>query len=378
VNAQHTEQFADDGQFINRGPVASVAVHAHMRSGPHGLYEHPLDLTLTVELMFLFAEQARRGPDQEPLVVTPLSVLEHLKTIGVRSGNGSRLVGRDAVYESFARLRAKGYVRRVFLVDEKTGQREGVAYEFYDWPAWNPDAPSLSGSAESPQVTPTSGIAGSGDAGSRKPNQTKTRSPQMGSTSGNAGSGNAGTRKSPQAAPSSGNAGSPPHPPEGGGNTTPSPHKKGRAGKWAAACALGPEDHTPTAEEIKAADDFLQDLPGKWQMSIDNARDLAPLLASRIHTLGIGLDTMLELELTVDDARDPVRVPSRVMPTRVRALKRRRPGGRPGGSPRGSLADWCGECNNGNRPYMVYERTVELPDGRDVPCQKCHPKHARA
>ncbi|MFE1949895.1 hypothetical protein ACFW9D_05435 [Streptomyces sp. NPDC059524] len=377
MSAPHAEQITDDGQFVNRGPVASVAVHAHMRSGPHGLYEHPLDLTLTVELMFLLAEQARRGPEQEPLVVTPQSVLEHLKSIGVRSGNGSRLVGRDAVYESFARLRAKGYIRRVFLADEKTGQRAGVAYEFYDWPAWNPDAPSLSESGASSQVGSTSGIAGSGDAGSRKPERTKPRSSQVGSTSGNAGSGNPGTSESSQVGSTSGNAGSPPHPPEGGGNTTPSPHKKGRGNRWAIACALDPEDYVPTAEEIAAADAFLQDLPHKWQMSIDNARALAPLLASRVHALGLELDTLLEIELIADDPKDPVRVPSRVMPVRIRNLKRRRPSD--GLAPAsGGLAEWCGECNNGNRPYMVYERTVELPDGRDVPCKKCHPKHARA
>jgi hypothetical protein len=134
-----------------------------MRSGPHALTEHPLDLTLAVELMFLFAEQARRSPDEAPLKVTPQSVLERLQTAGVRSGNGSRLVGRDAVYESFARLRARGYIRRIVESDPQTGQRTGVAYEFYDWPAWNPEAPPV---GESQQVKPTSGITGSGNAGS--------------------------------------------------------------------------------------------------------------------------------------------------------------------------------------------------------------------
>ena len=368
----------ETGSISARGPISGVTVHAHMRSGPHALTEYPLDLVLAVELMFLFAEQARRGPDQEPLQVTPQSVLERLQAVGVRSGNGSRLIGRDAVYESFARLRGKGYIRRIAKSDEKTGQRTGVAYEFYDWPAWNPDAPAVT---ESSQVTPTSGNAGSGDAGSRAGKRTKYGSPQVGSTSGNAGSGDAGSSTSPQVGSTSGNAGSPPHPPEGGGNTSPSPHKTGRAAKWAAACALAPEDYAPTAEEIKAADDFLQDLPGKWQMNVEEARALAPLLASRVHTLELELDTLLELQLMQDDPNDPARVPARVMPVRIRGLKRRRTDTAQQDGAKadaGRLVEWCGKCNRGEFPLAVYQRTVELPNGTDQPCRDCHPKYARA
>ncbi|MFG2359408.1 hypothetical protein [Streptomyces sp. NPDC048521] len=370
-----TEQIEETRSISHVGPVPNVSVHAHMRSGPHAITADPLDLVVVVELMFLFGEQARRRSTDEPLVITPQSVLERLREMGVRSGNGSRLVGRDAVYASFARLRAKGYIRRIVESDEKTGQRTGVAYEFYDWPAWNPDAPAVS---ESSQVGATSGNAGSGDAESRAGKRTKQRSTQVGATSGNAGSGDAGSSTSSQVGATSGNAGPPPHPPEGGGNTTPSPHKTGRAAKWAAACALAPEDYAPTAEEIKAADAFLQDLPGKWQMGIDEARALAPLLASRAHVLELDLDLMLQLQLMQDDPKDPVRVPSRVMPTRIRSLKRRQV--QPNGAvpDAGRLAEWCGECNRGEFPMAVYQRTVELSDGNDTPCPRCHPKHARA
>jgi len=183
-----------------------------MRSGPHALTEYPLDLTVVVELMFLLAEQGRRGPDEEPLRITPQNVLERLQALGVRSGNGSRLVGSNAVYDSFARLRAKGYLRRIIQSDEKTGQRTGVAYEFYDWPAWNPEVPAepdrgLNGTFS--QVGPTSGIATSGNPTSGNPGSgTKQRSPQVGATSGNATSGNAGSRPKPQVGPTSGIAGS--------------------------------------------------------------------------------------------------------------------------------------------------------------------------
>ncbi|MFG2351982.1 hypothetical protein [Streptomyces phaeochromogenes] len=171
---------------------------------------------------------------------------------------------------------------------------------------------------------------------------------------------------------------SPPHPPEGGGNTSPNPHKSGRAAKWAASCALAPEDYAPTVEEIKTADDFLQELPGKWQMGVDEARALAPLLASRVHVLGLAFDLMLQLQLIQDDPQNPARVPARVMPVRIRALKRRRAGGPGAESAAGGLAEWCGKCNRGEFPMAVYQRTVELADGTDVPCKECHPKYARA
>lgn len=170
----------------------------------------------------------------------------------------------------------------------------------------------------------------------------------------------------------------PPHPPEGGGNTTPSPHKTGRAAKWEAACALHADDYQPTAEETKEANSFLQDLPGKWQMNVDQARDLAPLLASRLHELGLEMDTLLEIELMADDPKDPVRLPSRVMPTRIRNLKRRQTEGERQAQPASGLAAWCGKCNRGEFPMAVYQRTVEVPNGNDEPCKECHPKYARA
>jgi hypothetical protein len=148
--------------------------------------------------------------------------------------------------------------------------------------------------------------------------------------------------------------------------------------KWAAVCALAPEDYAPTTEEIKTADAFLQDLPDRWQMSVDEARDIAPLLASRVHTLGLDYDLVLQLQLIQDDPKNPVRVPARVMPTRIRGLKRRRAGAAAAASAAGGLAEWCGKCNRGEFPMAVYQRTVELPNGTDVPCRDCHPKHTRA
>ncbi|MEZ7005699.1 hypothetical protein [Streptomyces sp. AD55] len=265
-----TNQGEETGLIAHVGPVPNVSVHAHMRSGPHAVTADPLDLVVVVELMFLFGEQARRRLAEEPLAITPQSVLERLREMGVRSGNGSRLVGRDAVYASFARLRGKGYIRRIVENDAKSGQRTGVSYEFYDWPAWNPDAPAV---GESPQVGATSGNAGSGDAVARSRKRTKNESPQVAPTSGNAGSGNAGSLTSPQVAPTSGNAGSPPHPPGEEESSSPYPLTRPTGGK-PSQTEEGPEFST---EEIRAAETFLQQMQ-RWQAGGATARKQAPRL----------------------------------------------------------------------------------------------------
>jgi hypothetical protein len=260
----------DAGVISHVGPVPNVSVHAHMRSGPHAVTADPLDLVVVVELMFLFGEQARRRATDEPLIITPQSVLERLREMGVRSGNGARLVGRDAVYGSFSRLRAKGYIRRIIQSDEATGQRTGVAYEFYDWPAWNPDTSAVS---ESSQVTPTSGIAGSGDAGSRARKRTKSASTLVTPTSGNAGSGDAGSSQSSQVGSTSGNAGSPPHPPEEVDTSSPYPLTRTESGVPSQR-EEGPEF---SPEEIRRAEDFLQQMQ-RWQAGGATARKQAPRL----------------------------------------------------------------------------------------------------
>ncbi|MDX3064009.1 hypothetical protein PV518_17770 [Streptomyces sp. ND04-05B] len=376
------------GTFVAMGPVSNVSVHSHMRSGPHSVMGNPVDLAIVVELMFLLAERARTNPGGEAQPVTPQSLLERLRELGVQSGNGSRLIGRDAVYESFARLRAKGYIRRVQLrVNNKSA---GVAYEFYEFPAWNPDPPALAAETEFPQVRAASGIAGSGIAGNESQNRTSRSSSQVRAASGIAGSGNAGSRSpkpvSSQVRAASGIAGSPPHPPEGGGGTPPpNPLNRGRAPKadrYTEQCALDPADYQPTAAEVSAADAFLQDLPGKWQMGPDEARMLAPLLASRIHTQGYELDLFLELVLVQDDAANPAKIPSRVMPSRLKNLKRRRAEERPvPASPAAAggraEVEWCGQCNDGELPALPYMRLRETAPGRHVPCTECHPKYAR-
>ena len=275
-----TDRIEETGSINHAGPVPNVTVHAHMRCGPHALTTDPLDLVVVVELMFLFGEQARRRPTDEPLVITPQTILERLRELGVRSGNGSRLVGRDAVYESFARLRAKGYIRRIQL--RKDNRAAGVAYEFYDFPAWNPEPPAL----ESPQVGATSGNAGSGNGGSRAKNRTSRSSPQVGAASGNAGSGNAGSRSGDaefsQVGAASGNAGNPPHPPEEVDTSSPSPLTRTPSG--VPSPREGEEEFPP--EDLRVAERLLQTLKKPWHAGRQTAQKCAPKLLAVMRDQG--------------------------------------------------------------------------------------------
>ncbi|MFE3512625.1 hypothetical protein [Streptomyces sp. NPDC059129] len=252
-----------------------------MRSGPNAITTDPLDLVVVVELMFLFGEQARRQSTDEPLVITPLSVLERLRELGVRSGNGSRLIGRDGVYESFSRLRAKGYIRRIQL--RKGNKAAGVAYEFYDFPAWNPEPMAPQTESAFPQVGATSGIAGSGNPGSRSGNRASRSSLQVKAASGIAGSGNPGSRSPdpafPQVGATSGNAGSPPHPPEEVTTSSPYPLTDidGRGSLPSQKMEEG-EEVRFAEEDLKAAADVFQLLPDPWTQGRVNAGKLAPKL----------------------------------------------------------------------------------------------------
>ncbi|MFG2284013.1 hypothetical protein ACGFNQ_35675 [Streptomyces asoensis] len=292
-------------------------------------------------------------------------------------------MGKDRYNAIAKRLTAAGHLARVSVFDESTQRPTWVTRVFRN-PANNTQYVDL-GIAASEQVSAESRVS----RDPQTPALRETRvSPGQSRKAGNPQSGaesrktrSLETRVSPGQSRKVGNprsASSPPHPPVGGGNTSPNPHSSGRAAKWAAACSLTPDDYAPTAEEIKAADAFLQELPGNWQMGVDEARMLAPLLASRVHDLGLELDLLLQLQLVQDDPQNPVRVPARVMPIRIRGLKRRRAGGVSAQAATGGLADWCTKCNRGEFPMAVYQRTVELPDGTDVPCKDCHPKYARA
>jgi len=271
-----TQDIQEQAGIAQRGPVPSVPVYNHMLFGPDAVTA-PLDLMMLAQLLFMLAEKARKGPEDPPMVVTPQSLLERLRSLGVVGGNGSKLVGRDAVYESLKRLRELNYIRRV--EPRENGKRVGpVFYEFYEFPAWNPE-PYVVAASEKPQVGATSGIAGSGIAGSRSPKRTKRESPQVGATSGIAGSGNAGSRSPgsafPQVGATSGNAVSPPHPQEEVNTSSPYP----LTGNAAAPREEG-EEVSFAPDDLEAAVGLFQRLPLPWLLGRPDATKLAPVLLS--------------------------------------------------------------------------------------------------
>jgi hypothetical protein len=377
------------GAITAKGPVSGITVHSHMRNGPHAVITDQLDLVVIVELMFLLAEQARRNPAEGPYPVTPLSLLERLRELGVKSGNGSRLVGRDAVYESFARLRTKGYIRRIQLrVNNKAA---GMAYEFYEFPAWNPDPPAVDQASTSSQVGATSGIAGSGSAGSSSGNQTSRSSSQVGATSGIAGSGSAGSsprnQTSSQVGATSGIAGSPPHPPEEVGTTSPSPHKPATASR---------RNKQPTPEVdaavAAAAAQWLVKLPGKWAAGLQSASSLAPWLVRNAELTGWDLDASLRIYLTRQEpGQKPPTNYGNVLGYRIRNMQPREavletaaavdaPEQSAPQKSASGMPEWCGECNRGERPAMVYMRVIPSDDVDDdtvTRCPRCHPAMSR-
>ncbi|MGW2545321.1 hypothetical protein ACWC5I_31700 [Kitasatospora sp. NPDC001574] len=415
MSSQTTQNPPEVNSISQRGPVSAVSVFAHMRSGPTRV-EYPLDLLILVELSFMFGEQARRPKDAAPLVVSPPALVERLQGQSVVSANGSGLVSRHSVYESFKRLIEKGYIRRIKLRSEDGRRSAGVAYEYYEWPAYNPDyrpAPDPLGD-ESPQVGAASRNAGSSNEGSREQIGTKNRSAQVGAASRNAGSSNEGSRDrktaSPQVRAASRNAEIPPHPPgEVGTTSSPSPHE--RHSRDAAAAPRKDDRRTGAPEPAEAvvelppldpelwqaAVNFLMRLPGKWAVGRLKARNLATELVRAVEDTGWEFDASLRAWLTRSEkGKAAPRVHSTVLEFRIRNLELReavfaseesadseRAAALPAQArepERPRMPDWCGKCNGGEQPMSLMMRTVADPDlesDRVVPCPDCHPSRVR-
>ncbi|MFD8902656.1 hypothetical protein ACFV0J_34485, partial [Streptomyces ardesiacus] len=159
-----------------KAPASGVSVPRHMGVGSDLV--HALDYVVLLQVMFNLASS---------LESTPLSVWKQLQERGIRSAKNAReLVGRNAVYESFARLLDAGYVRRTQLPHPtKPGRKGPVVYEVYDNPAWNPDwSPASTEDHEEakPQVAT---LPGTPEASFREAGKTAGRN-----ASRNAGSGN--------------------------------------------------------------------------------------------------------------------------------------------------------------------------------------------
>ncbi|KOV10731.1 hypothetical protein ADK60_37485 [Streptomyces sp. XY431] len=150
-------------------------------------------------------------------------------------------------------------------------------------------------------------------------------------------------------------------------------------------------------EQLLAAVGFLMRLPGKWAVGRLKARNLAPELVRAVADTGWKLDASLRAWLTrAEDGKAAPRVHGTVLEFRVKNLELREsvfaseesadseraaalPGqARPQDKPR--TPDWCGKCNNGEKPMSLMMRTIADPDlesDKVMPCPDCHPSRAR-
>ncbi|MFF7558261.1 hypothetical protein ACFZA9_35815 [Streptomyces olivaceus] len=217
---------------------------------------------------------------------TPLSVWKQLQERGIRSAKNAReLVGKNAVYESFARLLEAGYVRRTQLPHPtKPGRKGPVVYEVYDNPAWNPDwsptSPGVEGHDEGKSQVAT--LPGTPEAEFREAGKTAGRNASRNAGSGNDGSGVPGSGKrhvpagqNASRVPGSGIA-SPPHPPEEEDSSSPTPHTR-PSGSLPSQPSQREEGAEFSPQEIGAAEDFLQQMR-LWQAGASTARSCAPKL----------------------------------------------------------------------------------------------------
>ncbi|GAA1239976.1 hypothetical protein GCM10009665_33560 [Kitasatospora nipponensis] len=196
----------------------------------------------------------------------------------------------------------------------------------------------------------------------------------------------------------------PPHPPGGGGTTSPyrSHLARGQAcvppqlrrGDDLAPAWSPPVDRALDPERIQAATDFLRRLPGRWAFGkLDAAKFAAELLTSAQDS-GWQLDLSLRSWLIRnEEGKSAPRAHRALLQHRVRNLELReavfadgdadtgvdQPApARPPGPDR--LPDWCGLCNNGEEPLSLMMRTVvtaDLDSDLVEPCPRCHPRRAR-
>ncbi|MEU6594708.1 hypothetical protein ABZ923_36865 [Streptomyces sp. NPDC046881] len=283
----HNQKDADvSGQVDGSGlltraqaPASGVSVPRHMGVGSDLV--HSLDYVVMLQVMFNLASGVQS---------TPMTVWEQLKDRGIRSAKNAReLVGKNAVYESFARLLEAGYLRRVQLPHPTLAGRKGpVVYEVYDNPAWNPDwAPACTEPEGHGQVKPqVATLPGTPEPVFRETDKTAGRNASRNAGSGNDGSGVPGSVK--RRVPAGQNASrvpgsgivSPPHPPEGEDSSSPYPLTDPLG---ALPSQREGADFAP--EEITAARDFLQQMQ-RWQAGAATARRVAPKLLATMQEQG--------------------------------------------------------------------------------------------
>ncbi|MFE9259124.1 hypothetical protein [Streptomyces sp. NPDC006879] len=311
--SQHHE--FDIAAAIVRGQAPARAVTVQRAVAFSGRLTHQLDYVVYLHVLF-----AINSGNQ----VTVPGVVASVREAGLRSAkSGTELVGRDAVYESFARLIEASFIRRTTIPNPKgKGYRGLTSYEVYEHFEDNPDYSPEDASGE-PETKlpvfaetaisagqPTSGVRGNKGSSGVRGSGVRGRGGSFVSagqpTSANTGSG----------------TGSPPHPPEEVNTSSPYPLGTGADGVAPAAREEEiPTNPTPSAEQVEAASQFLQTLPRPWTAGRVTAKSLAPLLAEVVADQGWELDDSLATELTQNP--EGVKRPTKVLKARIEDLPRR-------------------------------------------------------
>ncbi|MFD9517951.1 hypothetical protein [Streptomyces sp. NPDC059979] len=306
----------DPAAQLVRGQAPARAVTVQRAVAFSGRLTHQLDYVVFLHVLFAINSGVQ---------VTIPQIVRSLRDAGVRSAkSGNELVGRDAVYESFARIIEARFIRRTTVPNPKgKGYRGLTSYEVYehfeDNPDYFPGADSAEPRTKLPVFAetansagqPTSGVRGNKGSSGVRGNGVRGRGGVFisagQSTSANTGSG----------------TGSPPHPPEE--VNTSSPYPLGTGAESGAPAARKeevekPPTHTSSAKELEAALNFLQELPRPWTAGRVTARSLAPLLAEVVADQGWELDASLVAELTQNP--EGVKRPGRVLKSRIEDLPR--------------------------------------------------------
>ncbi|MGY1456864.1 hypothetical protein [Streptomyces sp. SS8] len=279
MSGEERDRIDGAGKVVQaQAPVSGVSVPRHLGIGSDLV--HTLDYVVMLQVMFNLASK---------IECTPMTVWQQLQARGIRSAkNASELVGKNAVYESFARLLDAGYLRRTRLPHpDKPGRLGPVVYEAFDNPAWNPDhvpAPETEGHGEvKPQVGTRPGTPDVefGEEG-KTAGQNTSRNPGRGNaTSGVPGRGIRGVPAGQNTSRVPGRSTAPPpHPPEEEDPPPPTP-----SSPTGSLPSQREEAAEFSPEELTAAAQFLQGM-NRWQAGAKTAHRCARPLLRTMRTQG--------------------------------------------------------------------------------------------
>ncbi|MGW7433308.1 hypothetical protein ACWGIN_27680 [Streptomyces sp. NPDC054861] len=258
---------------IVRGQAPARAVTVQRAVAFSGRLTHQLDYVVYLHVLFAL---------NSGLQATVPGIVTSIREAGVRSAkSGTELVGRDAVYESFARLIEARFIRRTTIPNPKgKGYRGLTSYEVYehfeDNPDYVPETPAEEPETKLPVFAETPVSAGQTISGVRG---NRSSSGVRGSRGLSAVRGSGGAFVSAGQMGSSANTGNkvaPPHtPPEE--VTTSSPYPLTSTTGSLPSQREGEGVEFPP-EDLAAAERFLQTMRRPWQAGKATAVKHAPLL----------------------------------------------------------------------------------------------------